>query len=250
MPKRPLEAIFFDIDDTLYSTTSFAGRARRAAVDAMCRAGLRMDPEAVGRMLDDIVTELSSNSDRHYDALLAQVGPEVYAPVNPAVIVASGVAAYHDTKMRELAPFEDAAEVLKGLAERGVRMGVITAGRAVKQAEKLVRLGVLPWLDPGAVFITGQLDYSKGDVDLYRWVSETLGLAPGRCMLVGDDPRFDVDPPHEADWITVQSRRGGRHEDNPSRFRPDYSIKNFYELRDIIDQEFIIVHHGDTETQR
>ena len=41
---RPLEAIFFDIDDTLFSTTVFADKARRAAVDAMTAAGLGASP--------------------------------------------------------------------------------------------------------------------------------------------------------------------------------------------------------------
>ena len=35
-----LKAIFFDIDDTLFSTTDFADRARRGAVDAGPGAGL------------------------------------------------------------------------------------------------------------------------------------------------------------------------------------------------------------------
>ncbi len=241
MSKRPLDAIFFDIDDTLYSTTAFARRARWAAVEAMCGAGLRMEPEAVGAMLDEIVVELSSNSDRHYDALLARVGPEVYEPGNPAVIVASGVAAYHDTKLIELAPYEDAARVIAVLAGRGARLGIVTAGRAVKQAEKLVRLGLVRYLDPAAIFITAQLDYTKGDVELYRWICETLAVAPERCMQVGDDPRFDVDPPHEAGWVTVQSRRGGKHVDRPSRCEADYAIMDFEELRGILKRDFTIL---------
>ena len=36
--QRELTAIFFDIDDTLFSTSQFAESARRAAIDAMCAA--------------------------------------------------------------------------------------------------------------------------------------------------------------------------------------------------------------------
>ena len=43
---RPLDAIFFDIDDTLFSTSVFADKARRAAVDAMVNTGLRTTREA------------------------------------------------------------------------------------------------------------------------------------------------------------------------------------------------------------
>ena len=40
-----IKAIFFDIDDTLFSTTRFADRARRSSIDAMVKMGLKIDPE-------------------------------------------------------------------------------------------------------------------------------------------------------------------------------------------------------------
>jgi putative hydrolase of the HAD superfamily len=61
-----LRAIFFDVDDTLYSTTEFAERARYAAVDSMIEHGLKMPREEVYRELMEVVREFSSNNDRHY----------------------------------------------------------------------------------------------------------------------------------------------------------------------------------------
>ena len=40
MPK--LRAIFFDIDDTLYSTSEFSELARSASIDSMIEAGLNL----------------------------------------------------------------------------------------------------------------------------------------------------------------------------------------------------------------
>ena len=42
-----LDAVFFDIDDTLFPTTEFAQRARWNAVKAMVAAGLEL-PEKLG----------------------------------------------------------------------------------------------------------------------------------------------------------------------------------------------------------
>ena len=44
---RTLKALFLDIDDTLYSTTAFAERARRNSVRALVATGLRVDPAAL-----------------------------------------------------------------------------------------------------------------------------------------------------------------------------------------------------------
>ena len=48
---KPLDAIFFDIDDTLFSTTVFADKARRNAIDAMIRAGLNAKRDGTRALL-------------------------------------------------------------------------------------------------------------------------------------------------------------------------------------------------------
>ena len=67
---RELDAIFFDLDDTLFSTSRFAETARRASVDAMCLVGLRMDAEEVMQELREVVAEFSSNFDQHFDIIV------------------------------------------------------------------------------------------------------------------------------------------------------------------------------------
>ena len=64
---QPPQAIFFDIDDTLFSTTVFADKARRAAIDAMVRCGLRADRNDALRELDEVIAEFSSNYGGHFD---------------------------------------------------------------------------------------------------------------------------------------------------------------------------------------
>ena len=52
-----LRAIFFDIDDTLFSTSAFAARARRNAIQAMVLHGLQMEPEEALRELNEVIAE-------------------------------------------------------------------------------------------------------------------------------------------------------------------------------------------------
>src|SRR5262245_8935413 len=141
-----LRAVLFDIDDTLFSTTRFAAAARRNAVHAMVQTGLDLPEEVVLKELEEVLAEFSSNYDHHFDQLLRRLRPKALEHVNPALIVAAGVAAYHDTKFRELAPFPDTIPFLRDLRTAGVTTGVISHGWTTKQAEKLIRLGVLPHL--------------------------------------------------------------------------------------------------------
>ena len=95
-----LRAILFDIDDTLFATTEFAGHARRHAVEAMVQEGLEVDADIASRELLDVVEEFSSNYGRHFDKLVVRLGAYLRPGIHPAVVIASGVRAYHETKAR------------------------------------------------------------------------------------------------------------------------------------------------------
>ena len=239
MPSRRLRAVLFDVDDTLYSTTDFARRAREQSVRAMIAAGLALPFDEVMAELEEVVREFPSNFEAHYDSLLLRLPISASGQVNPAVIVASGVVAYHETKWRELSVSADALEELRRLAERGdLVLGSVTSGVPVKQAEKLVRLGVLKYLAPNAIFFAEQMGYSKHNAKLYSQVCRVLGLPPGECLCVGDHPVRDVDSPKRAGVLTALYRGGGKYAREHGETEPDYVIQNFWDLLEIIERDF------------
>ncbi len=235
---RKLDAIFFDIDDTLFSTSVFAEKARRNAVDAMISVGLRVSREECIKELREVIHEFSSNYGHHFDKLISRLPREASAGINPAIIVAAGVVAYHETKYRELKVYDDVYEVLKALAGTSVIRGIISAGLTLKQAEKIVRLKIYEFLTPSAIFITDQIGISKPNPKLYEKCVSYLNLDPGRCMYVGDNPINDIDPPHKVGMITVRNKRSGRFADVKGETEPDFEIRDFYDLREILRREF------------
>ena len=58
--KKKLSAIYFDIDDTLYSTTSFSEKARLNAVINMIKAGLKISEEECLKSLNEVISEKMS----------------------------------------------------------------------------------------------------------------------------------------------------------------------------------------------
>lgn len=235
---RPLDAIFFDIDDTLFSTTVFADKARRAAVEAMVGAGLKADRDDALRELTEVLTEFSSNYGNHFDKVIDRLPAEALRNVNRAVIVAAGVVAYHETKWRELRVYDDVYEVLQWLAQKPVVRGVVSAGITIKQAEKLVRLKILEFLTPQAIFFTDQVGFSKPNPKLYRRVLQRLQLQPDRCVYVGDNPTHDIDPCNQEGWTTVRVRRSGRYNAESGKTTPDYEVGDFFVLREILTRDF------------
>jgi putative hydrolase of the HAD superfamily len=233
-----LKAIFFDIDDTLYSTYEFSEMARENAIKAMINAGLRMSQEELRQELDEIVHEFSSNYEHHFDKLLMRIPRRFYKGINAAVLIAAGVVAYHDTKFRHLNAYDDALEVLKLLYNSDLILGIITAGITIKQSEKLIRLKVMPYMTPSAIFISDQIGISKPNVKLYQRACSDLNIRPSESMYIGDNPRNDIDPPNQIGMVTVRNCRSSRYLDQESDTEPDYEIHNFWDLLDILREDF------------
>ena len=233
-----LRAIFFDVDDTLYSTSDFAHLARQRGIEAMRQAGLKVPREDLVRELNEVIAEFPSNYEHHYDKLLVRLPASTLEGVNPAVVVAAGVVAYHETKVRELKPYDDVLFALRRLSKTGVILGVITGGLAIKQAEKLIRLGVLKFLDPRAIIISDQVGFGKANPKLYLRACQETGVKPQEAMYVGDNPANDIDPPNEIGMITVRIHRDGKYAHLTSKTPPAHEINDLGELIDLLRDRY------------
>ena len=233
-----LRSILFDIDDTLYSTTEFADHARRNAIRRMISLGLRMDEDEVMRELVEVISEFSSNFEFHFDKLLLRLPAEAHEGINRAILVAGAVMAYHEVKMKQLRPLPDVKACLKKLRKTELILGVVTMGPQVKQAEKILRLGLMDYIDPSAIFISDQIGIGKPNVKLYRKACQMLNIAPGEAMYVGDNAPNDVDPPNALGMSTVLVLREGKYAGIRGKTKPDHTINSFEELPDILRQQY------------
>ena len=221
------------------STCSPAELARSAAIDSMIEAGLNLSKEEIREELDEVIHEFTSNYEHHFDRLLLRTPRRYYKGINPAIIVAAGVMAYHETKSRRLAPYEDAIEVLRLLSSStDLLLGVISEGLEVKQAEKLVRMRVTQFLSPSAIFISNQIGISKPNPKLYQRACSDLNLKPAETMYVGDNPLHDIDPPNSIGMIAVRMRRAGKYYNSESKSKPARVVQNFWDFLDYLKQDF------------
>jgi len=240
IPMSSLRAVLFDIDDTLFGTTEFAGRARKNAVRAMCEAGLDLPVETVEQELAEVINEFSSNYSKHFDKLLVRLDHPLREGASTAIVVAAGVSAYHDTKFRDFTPFPDVVPLLADLRAAGLSTGIITHGWTDKQAEKLVRLGVVPHLDADAIFISDEIGISKPNPKLYETALTRMGLQASEVMYVGDSPAHDIAPPKSLGMITTWARRASKWTPADESERATHEVDDFDELRTILREQYSV----------
>ena len=105
--KADESVVFFDVDDTLLDTSTFAETARKAAIELMVDNGLPLDKDEAYYLLKDIIKEKGSNYDRHFNVLTKTVlGKE------DPMLVALGMITYHNVKFALLRPFPKTNDTL------------------------------------------------------------------------------------------------------------------------------------------
>ncbi|MEM3030966.1 MAG: TIGR02253 family HAD-type hydrolase [Candidatus Micrarchaeia archaeon] len=223
-----VKAILFDIDDTLFPSSEFAEKARRNAIAAMVEEGLERSADEAYAALESIIRKYGSNYPRHFDALLDRLGVKE----NRARLIAAGVAAYHNTK-GTIAPFPDVPKTLVRLRDLGYRLYAVSEGKAVKQWDKLIRLG-LDFFFHGA-FISEELGCGKS-VRFYRAVTRKLVLKPGELLMVGDRLDKDVVPAKKAGMRAVRVLQGKYASQAAGKTRPDFEITRVGELLGVLKQ--------------
>ena len=179
-----IQAVFFDMDDTIYDTSGFASIARRAAVKSMVHNGLQCTEEEGYEQLMEIIKEKGSNYGSHFNILVEQINGKE----DPLIIV-NGIITYHNTKFAMLKLEPESFSILLYLKSQGYKVGLITNGKELKQWEKLVRLGVYPFFDD--VVTSESVGVEKPDPEIFNIAMERLNVTAGTSLMIGN--KFDVD---------------------------------------------------------
>lgn len=229
-----MDAIFFDLDDTLYDQARPFAYAVRTVV---------------GELPGVSVAELYEARQRHskaiFDAFLVPRRPtdEEYVARMQGTLAEFGVDVSRETALEaqrvyasQPAAGMSLTPVMEGILERchaRVRMGVITNGRERLQLDKLRVLGLDRWFAPENVFISNALGLAKPDRAIFEYACAQMGADPLGCVHVGDSYGIDVVGAYGAGMRSVwfNHRLRERPEGGPD---PTWTVTSERELSELL----------------
>lgn len=214
----PLNAIGFDLDDTLFAYHDYARAGLDAAADHL--------ETVTGRSYHDELRTIyfrEGVTTGTFDYL-------VDAEDIPPELIEECIEAFHAAET-PLTPYPDTKPALDALG-RSHRLGVLTDGRNGRS--KLRRLGLAEYFD--AIVVTPELDRSKRDRTVFDRLLSDLDVEPSAAAYVGDDPRVDFEHPNAMDMTTVRLRRGRYVDLEPpgEAARPDHEIDSLEAMTELI----------------
>ncbi|HIQ32202.1 MAG TPA: TIGR02253 family HAD-type hydrolase [Methanothermococcus okinawensis] len=219
-----IKGVLFDLDDTLYDSTSFVDRARREAIKMMIDAGLNATEEEAYNILQRIIKEKGPNYGHHFDDLVKAIEGRH----NPK-IVTMGVITYHNVKFALLRPYPDTIKTLIELKKMGLKLGVVTDGITIKQWEKLIRLGIADFFDE--VVTSEEYGLGKPNLEFYRYALKKMNLKGEEAVYVGDRIDRDIIPASKVGMHTIRILRG-KYRDMKGECK--YEVKSLREVVDIV----------------
>ena len=196
-----VESLVFAIDDVLYDMSQQLSASRMSAVRAMREAGLPVDVETAYRTLEEIAKETGPDDTRHFDRLLERLGLKW----NPEVI-AAGVVAYRATSPIYLTPFHDTVPTLLKLRDAGYKLGIASKGRAVKQWQKLIQLGLEHMFH--AVTISEETGSETLTLETLSSTLEKLKVKPAKAAFVGCSLSREIAVANRSKMITIRIKTG------------------------------------------
>jgi putative hydrolase of the HAD superfamily len=226
-----VECVLFGIDDVLYDASLQKSSARLNAIKAMVEAGLPTEVETTYRILQTVVNESGADYNKHFDILLERLGLKW----NPRVI-AAGVAAYRESSSTYLKPYAETFPTLLKLREKGYKIGVISEGRAVKQWQKLIQLGIQHLFDQ--VLTSEELGAEAFTPELFKSMLKGLKTKPEQAIFVGSRPEPEILCANKAKVASVRIRRGENrtHEPESSGSTPKFEISRLSEVFTVLEK--------------
>jgi putative hydrolase of the HAD superfamily len=175
------------------------------------------------------VNEFGPDNTRHFDKLQERLGLKW----NPAV-VASGVVAYRETSPVYLKPYPDTVPTILMLRDMGFKLGCASAGKSVKQWQKLISLGLQHSFH--AVVISEDLGLESFNKAVIDRTAKGLGIGVPDTIFVGAHPDGEIAAANDAGAISVRVRKGNSKLEKASTGQPKHEISKLSEILELIQR--------------
>jgi putative hydrolase of the HAD superfamily len=196
-----VEAVIFDLDNTLMDFMKMKSNAIDAAVVAMIDAGLSMEPGDAKEKLFEIYNKKGIEFQQVFDHFLEEHLGEI-----DWKILSSGVVAYRRAREASLVLYPHVNMTLAALSKQGLKLAVLSDAPRREAWLRLCCLQLQHIFD--AVFTFEDTGFKKPHQTPFRKVLDGIGVRPEHTIMVGDWPERDLVGAREVGMITVFARYG------------------------------------------
>lgn len=224
----PIQAVIFDLDDTLYPEKAYTHSGYRAVASAF--ASMLGDPDQTyGRMC-----ELFDSPERArvFNVILEDAG------IDPSTEMVMELVEAFRAHTPNIKLYEDADAALAHCRNK-YKLGVISDGFLVAQQNKVAALEIAKRVDEVILTDAFGREFWKPHPRAFEEIAKRLGVDHTGCIYVADNLAKDFVAPNALGWQTVHiDRPQAVHRENtaPDGGNPQHAITNLNQLPHILNE--------------
>lgn len=132
---------------------------------------------------------------------------------------------------------EEVMNLLNYCRDKNINMAIITNGEKDRQWDKIRTLNITNWISKENIFVSGELGFSKPDVNIFKIVEKEMDIQSNQSYYVGDSFENDVVGAKEAGWKAIWYNNRNKAVDY-QKVKPDYMITEHTQLFSILEEGF------------
>ena len=228
------EAVFVDLDDTLYPYPECNEAGKQAAWETAQDLGYDSSREAFEELYlesrREVKRELAGTASAHERFLYFKRAIQIHTGTHSAKDALALGEAYWDAYVEEMELFDGVVETLATLQDAGLDVALVTNLTTRIQMKKIERLGIDDHVD--LVMTSEETGREKPSSVMFTLPMAQLDVKPSETVMVGDSVSSDVEGGNALGLTTVlfNSEAG----DLSGRRRPDHRIESFPEITEVV----------------
>ncbi len=222
-----IQAIIFDLDNTLLDFIKMKQFAVKAAITAMNEAGLNVDEEKAYQDIFDLYVNKGWENQQGFDDYLNQTIGEVSNK-----ILAAGIVNYRRAREATLLVYPNVNKTLIELIKMGIKLAVVSDAPSREAWMRLYYLNLHHVFDPVLTF--DDTGVRKPSPKPFQMALDYLKVKPEEALMIGDWPERDVVGAKQIGIKTIFARYGDTFGTLDSG--ADWDINDIYEVVDIVKE--------------
>jgi putative hydrolase of the HAD superfamily len=218
--KKPVRALLFDMDNTLFDLVG----AQMAACQAVTRS--------LGVMEENQLFPYFLRPEHGFESHENILDFMHDRGISGSGIFNSARSIYEEEKLCSIIPYPGVAETLSCIQEGGLPMGIVTDAHSRDAVRRLEKAGLLPFFSCMVTY--DMVRVKKPAPEPFITALGMLKSVAEEVLLVGDSPRRDMEPGNKLGFRTVYARYGDRFSDDRALVQADYIIDTIAELPEIL----------------
>ena len=220
-----LNAVIFDLDNTLLDFMKMKEYAVKAAISGMQEAGLKIDTEKAYERIIDMYNEEGWEHQKIFDLFLTETIGHV-----DNKLLAAGIVSYRRAREANLQVYPNVNSTLSELMKMGIQLAVVSDAPSREAWMRLYYLNLHHIFDVVLTFDdTGE---RKPSPVPFKMALEKLNCAAENTLMVGDWPERDVEGAKQLGMKTIFARYGDTFGTTDSG--ADWDVDDIHQIVEIV----------------